>query len=236
MSDSRKVAIITGASQGIGAGLVEAFLKQGFRVVATSRSIKASSNPDVLTIAGDIGDPATAQRLVEETLSRFGRIDTLVNNAGIFVARPFTEYTAEQYDRVTATNLDGFFMITQAAIREMEKQGHGHVVSITTTLVDQPTSKVPSVMASLTKGGIAAATKSLAVEYAGRGFRVNAVSPGIINTPMHPAEAHEFLAGLHPVGRLGEVSDIADAVLYLENASFVTGEILHVDGGQVAGQ
>ena len=236
MSDSRKVAIITGASQGIGAGLVEAFLKQGYRVVATSRSIKASSNPDVLTIAGDIGDPATAQRLVEETLSRFGRIDTLVNNAGIFVARPFTEYTAEQYDRVTATNLDGFFMITQAAIREMEKQGHGHVVSITTTLVDQPTSKVPSVMASLTKGGIAAATKSLAVEYAGRGIRVNAVSPGIINTPMHPAEAHEFLAGLHPVGRLGEVSDIADAVLYLENASFVTGEILHVDGGQVAGQ
>ena len=236
MSDSRKVAIITGASQGIGAGLVEAFLKQGFRVVATSRSIKASSNPDVLTVAGDIADPATAQRLVEETLSRFGRIDTLVNNAGIFVARPFTEYTAEQYDRVTATNLDGFFMITQAAIREMEKQGHGHVVSITTTLVDQPTSKVPSVMASLTKGGIAAATKSLAVEYAGRGIRVNAVSPGIINTPMHPAEAHEFLAGLHPVGRLGEVSDIADAVLYLENASFVTGEILHVDGGQVAGQ
>ena len=235
MSDSRKVAIITGASQGIGAGLVDAFLERGYRVVATSRSIKPSSNPDVLTIAGDIGDPATGPRVIEEALKAFGRIDTLVNNAGIFVANGFTSYTPEQYADVVATNLDGFFHITQAAVSAMESQGHGHVVSITTTLVDQPTSKVPSVLASLTKGGIAAATKSLAVEYAGRGIRVNAVSPGIIKTPMHAEEMHEFLAGLHPVGRLGEVSDIADAVLYLESANFVTGEILHVDGGQVAG-
>lgn len=235
MGNSKKVAVITGASQGIGAGLVEAFLGKGYRVVATSRSVKANGNPDVLAIAGDIGDPATGPRVIVEALKQFGRVDTLVNNAGIFVASPFTAYTAEQYGDVLATNLDGFFHVTQAAVEAMEKQGFGHVVSITTTLVDQPTSKVPSVLASLTKGGIAAATKSLAVEYAARGIRVNAVSPGIINTPMHAPETHEFLAGLHPVNRLGEISDIVDAVLYLEGASFVTGEILHVDGGQVAG-
>lgn len=235
MSDSRKVAVITGASQGIGAGLVEAYLDKGYRVVATSRSVKANGNPDLLAIAGDIGDPATGPRVIEEAIRQFGRIDTLVNNAGVFVASPFTAYTAEQYGDVVATNLDGFFHITQAAVETMERQGFGHVVSITTTLVDHPTSKVPSVLASLTKGGIAAATRSLAVEYATRGIRVNAVSPGIIKTPMHAPENHEFLAGLHPVNRLGEISDIVDAVLYLEGAPFVTGEILHVDGGQVAG-
>lgn len=236
MNETPKVAIITGASQGIGAGLVEGFLSRGYRVVATSRSIQPSENPDISAIAGDIGDPATGLRVVSEALERFGRIDTLVNNAGIFVASPFTDYSPEQYANVIATNLHGFFHITQAAIRVMEKQGNGHVVSITTTLVDQPTSKVPSVLASLSKGGIAAATKSLAVEYASRGIRVNAVSPGIIRTPMHAKESHEFLAGLHPMNRLGEIADIVDAVLYLDGAHFVTGEILHVDGGQVAGQ
>jgi NAD(P)-dependent dehydrogenase (short-subunit alcohol dehydrogenase family) len=235
MSETRKVAVITGASQGIGAGLVEAYLDKGYRVVATSRSVKADGNPNLLAIAGDIGDPATGPRVIEEAIRQFGRIDTLVNNAGVFVASPFTGYTAEQYGDVVATNLDGFFHITQAAVEMMERQGFGHVVSITTTLVDHPTSKVPSVLASLTKGGIAAATRSLAVEYATRGIRVNAVSPGIIKTPMHAPENHEFLAGLHPVNRLGEISDIVDAVLYLEGAPFVTGEILHVDGGQVAG-
>jgi NAD(P)-dependent dehydrogenase (short-subunit alcohol dehydrogenase family) len=235
MSDSRKVAVVTGASQGIGAGLVEAYLANGYRVVATSRSIKPNGNPDVLVVSGDIGDPATGPRVIEEALKAFGRIDTLVNNAGIFIASPFTAYTAEQYGDMLSTNLDGFFYITQAAVDAMEKQGFGHVVSITTTLVDQPKSKVPSVLASLTKGGIAAATKSLAVEYASRGIRVNAVSPGIIETPMHAKEIHEFLAGLHPVGRMGEVSDVVDAVLYLDGANFITGEILHVDGGQIAG-
>lgn len=235
MSDNRKVAVITGASQGIGAALVDAYLEKGYRVVATSRSIKPLPNPDVITVAGDIGDPATAPSVVDRALAEFGRIDTLVNNAGIFVASPFTDYTAEQYDQVMATNMDGFFLMTQAAIRAMEKQGSGHIVNITTTLVEQPNSSVPSVLASLTKGGIAAATRSLAVEYAKRGIRVNAVSPGIIKTPMHAVETHDFLSALHPVGRLGEVSDIADAVLYLEGAPFVTGEILHVDGGQIAG-
>lgn len=235
MSDLRKVAVVTGASQGIGAGIVEAYLKQGFRVVATSRSIKPSDNPDVLAIAGDIGDPATGPMVIKEALKAFGRVDTLVNNAGIFIASPFTGYSADQYKDVVATNLNGFYYITQAAVEAMEKQGSGHIVSITTTLVDNPTSKVPSVLASLTKGGIAAATKSLAIEYATRGIRVNAVSPGIIKTPMHSPETHEFLAGLHPVGRLGEIADVVDAILYLDNAAFVTGEILHVDGGQVAG-
>src|SRR5687768_6983307 len=235
MNDLRKVAVVTAASQGIGAGIVEAFLERGYRVVATSRSIKPSTNPDVLAVAGDIGDPATGPRVIEAALEAFGRVDTLVNNAGIFIASPFTSYTAEQYADVVSTNLNGFFYTTQAAIEAMEKQGSGHIVSITTTLVDNPTSQVPSVLASLTKGGIAAATKNLAVEYATRGIRVNAVSPGIIKTPMHSPETHEFLATLHPVGRLGEVADVVDAILYLDNAPFVTGEILHVDGGQVAG-
>ncbi|MCL6684713.1 SDR family NAD(P)-dependent oxidoreductase [Sphingomonas alba] len=235
MGEVRKVAVITGASQGIGAGLVDAFLKGGYRVVATSRSIKPSTIPDVLTVAGDIGDPATGARVIEEAIKKFGRVDTLVNNAGIFVASPFTSYTAGQYDAVVATNLNGFFNITQPAVAAMDKQGSGHVVSITTTLVEHPTSQVPSVLASLTKGGIGAATKSLAVEYASRGIRANAVSPGIIKTPMHAQETHEFLAGLHPMKRMGEISEIVDAVLYLESAHFVTGEILHVDGGQIAG-
>jgi NAD(P)-dependent dehydrogenase (short-subunit alcohol dehydrogenase family) len=232
MATAQKVAVITGASQGIGAALVDAYLDRNYRVVATSRSIQPSSNPDVLTITGDIGDPTTGPRVIAEALERFGRIDTLVNNAGIFVASPFTGYTAEQYAQVVATNLNGFYFITQAAVAEMEKQGRGHVVSITTSLVDHPLSKVPSVLASLTKGGIVAATKSLAVEYAARGLRFNAVSPGIIKTPMHAPETHDFLGKLHPMGHMGE---IVGAILYLENAGFVTGEILHVDGGQAAG-
>jgi NAD(P)-dependent dehydrogenase (short-subunit alcohol dehydrogenase family) len=231
----QKVAVITGASQGIGEALVKAYLDRNYRVVATSRSIKPSTHPDLLTVAGDIGDPETGPRVIREALERFGRVDTLVNNAGIFIASPFTKYTAEQYHQKLATNLNGFFFITQEAERVMEKQAHGQDVSVTTSLVDHPNSNVPSVMASLTKGGIAAATKALAIEYASRGIRVNAVSPGIIKTPMHAESTHESLASLHPVGRLGEIGDIVDAVLYLESAPFVTGEILHVDGGQAAG-
>ncbi|BBR53976.1 MULTISPECIES: SDR family NAD(P)-dependent oxidoreductase [Pseudomonas] len=235
MNTSSKVVIVTGASQGIGAGVVKGFRERGWQVVATSRSIQPSSDPDILTIAGDIADPQTAERVVGEAIARFGRIDTLVNNAGIFVAKPFTHYTHADYAQVVATNMSGFFYITQQAMVEMEKQGRGHVVSITTSLVDHAIDGVPSVLASLTKGGINAATRSLAIEYAKRGIRVNAVSPGIIRTPMHAAETHEALGKLHPVGHMGGIDDIVQAILYLEGAGFVTGEILHVDGGQSAG-
>ncbi|MFD8717715.1 SDR family NAD(P)-dependent oxidoreductase [Streptomyces sp. NPDC059629] len=230
----QKTAIITGASQGIGAALVEGYRKLGHAVVATSRTIAPADDADILTVQGDIADPATAERVVAAAIERFGRIDTVVNNAGIFVAKPFTDYTAEDYAAVTGINLDGFFHLTQQALPHLLTRG-GHIVSVTTSLVDSPDSRVPSVLASLTKGGLQAATKSLAIEYATRGIRVNAVSPGTIKTPMHPDETHEFLAALHPVGRMGEVADIVDAVLFLEAAPFVTGEILHVDGGMSAG-
>lgn len=235
MSTDNKVAVITGGSQGIGAALVAAYRARGYRVVATSRTIKPSDDRDVITVAGDVGDPATAERVVQEAMARFGRIDTLVNNAGIFIAKPFTDYTAEDFSLKIATNLAGFFHITQRVAAQMLKQGSGHIVSITTSLVDHAIAGVPSVLANLTKGGIASATKSLAIEYATSGIRVNAVSPGIIKTPMHTPESHAALAGLHPMKRMGEIDDIVDAVLYLETAGFVTGEILHVDGGQNAG-
>nr|WP_225812730.1 SDR family oxidoreductase [Streptomyces spinosus] len=232
---TQKVAVVTGASQGLGASIVDAYRKHGYAVVATSRSIAPSDDPDLLTVRGDIADPATAERVIAQGLERFGRIDSLVNNAGIFVAKPFTEYTLDDYAAVTGVNLSGFFRITQLAIEQMLGQGGGHVVTITTSLVDSPDMRLPSAMASLTKGGLQSVTKSLAIEYATRGIRVNAVSPGTIKTPMHPEETHAALGGLHPMGRMGEQSDIADAVLYLENAPFVTGEILHVDGGMSAG-
>ena len=235
MGAEQKVVIITGASQGIGSELVQGYRDRNYLVVANSRSIKPSPDPDILTVPGDIADPATAQRIVSQALERFGRIDSLVNNAGIFVAKPFVDYTEEDYASVVAINLGSFFRLTKLVAAEMLKQGSGHVVQITTSLVDHPNSSVPSVLASLTKGGLNAATKSLAIEYARKGIRVNAVSPGVIKTPMHGPETHEFLAALHPVGRMGETRDIVDAVLFLEGAPFVTGEILHVDGGQSAG-
>jgi NAD(P)-dependent dehydrogenase (short-subunit alcohol dehydrogenase family) len=231
----QKVALITGASQGIGAGLVDAYRKLGYAVVATSRTIAPSGDPGILTVQGDIADPATAERVIAAGVERFGRIDTLVNNAGIFIAKPFTDYTQDDYAAIIGVNLTGFFRITQLAIERMLSQGGGHIVNVTTSLIDNADSRVPSVLASLTKGGLQSATKSLAVEYATRGIRVNAVSPGTIKTPMHPVETHEFLAALQPVGRMGELNDIVDAVIFMENAPFVTGEILHVDGGVSAG-
>ena len=236
MGAEQKVVIITGASQGIGADLVKGFRDRNYRVVANSRSIKPSSDPDILAVAGDIADPKTAERIVEQALARFGRIDSLVNNAGVFVAKPFTDYTEEDFAAVLSINVGSFFHVTRRVAAEMVKQGSGHIVQITTSLVDHANSNVPSVLASLTKGGLNAATKSLAIEYAKKGIRVNAVAPGIIKTPMHTPETHEFLANLHPVGRMGEIRDIVDAVLYLEGAAFVTGETLHVDGGQSAGR
>ena len=230
-----KVAVVTGASQGIGAATAPAFRKAGWNVVATSRTIKPSDDPGVLAVPGDLADPAVAARVIQAGKAEFGRIDTLVNNAGIFIAKPFTEYTPEDFDAITGINLRAFVAITQPAVAAMLEQGGGHVVTITTSFTDHANSSVPSGLASLTKGGLNAVTKSLATEYAARGIRVNTVSPGIIRTPMHPEETHEFLAALHPVGRMGDISDVVAAITYLEDSPFVTGEILHVDGGQSAG-
>jgi NAD(P)-dependent dehydrogenase (short-subunit alcohol dehydrogenase family) len=235
MSSDRKVAVITGASQGIGAALVEAYRGRGYRIVAIARSIRRSDDTDILAVPGDITDRRTAERSIAEGVARFGRIDTLINNAGVFIAKPFTQYTEADYAAILGVNIAGFFHITQLSVAEMEKQGSGHIVQITTSLVDHAIASVPSVLASLTKGGLAAATKSLAIEYAKRGIRVNAVAPGTIKSPMHAVETYAQLGALHPVGHIGEISDIVDAILYLESASFVTGEILHVDGGQSAG-
>jgi NAD(P)-dependent dehydrogenase (short-subunit alcohol dehydrogenase family) len=229
-----KVAVVTGASQGIGAGIVEAYRRLGFAVVANSRSITPSEDPLVLTAPGDVADPAVGSRIVELALERFGRIDTVVNNAGVLVSKPFTENTADDYARVVATNLNGFFNVTRPAVAAMT--GSGHVVSITATIADNADHHFPSFLASLTKGGLNAATKALALEYAARGIRVNAVSPGFIKTPLNPPEIRELMTAQAPMGRMGEVSDIAEAVTYLENAKYVTGEILHVDGGRGAGQ
>jgi NAD(P)-dependent dehydrogenase (short-subunit alcohol dehydrogenase family) len=235
VSNDKKVAVITGASQGIGAALLKAYRTRGYRIVAISRSIGQSNDGDILAVPGDVADRRTAERSITEGMARFGRIDTLINNAGLFIAKPFTQYREADYSAVLGVNLAGFFHMTQLAIAQMEKHGSGHVVQITTSLVSHASSVVPSVLASLTKGGLDAATRSLAIEYAKRGIRVNAVAPGIIKTPMHPVATHQALGALHPMGRMGEIADIVDAILYLESATFVTGETLHVDGGQSAG-
>jgi NAD(P)-dependent dehydrogenase (short-subunit alcohol dehydrogenase family) len=236
MDSTQKVAIITGASRGIGAGLVAAYRKLGYAVVATSRSVDSTDDPEVLAVSGDLSRPGTGADVVEHALNRFGRIDTLVNDAGVFIAKPFTDYTDEDYDAVAGVNLRGFFDISRSAIAAMLAHGDGgHLVNVSTSLVDHANSQVPAALASLTKGGLVAATKSLAIEYAARGIRANAVALGIIRTSMDPAETHEILAGMHPLGRMGEIDDVVKAIVYLEQARFVTGEILHVDGGQSAG-
>jgi NAD(P)-dependent dehydrogenase (short-subunit alcohol dehydrogenase family) len=232
MAESQRVAIVTGASQGIGAGIVAGFRGAGYAVVGTSRSIRASDDPNVLTVPGDIAEPETAQRVVEQALDRFGRIDTLVNNAGIFVSKPFTEYTPEDFAVVTGVNLAGFFQITQRVVGPMVSQGGGHIVNITTTLVEEPDRERPAALISLTKGGLAAVTRALAAEYATRGVRVNAVAPGVIQTPAHDPASYDAMSDRHPIGRVG---DIVDGILYLERAPFVTGEILRIDGGWATG-
>ncbi|WP_394779764.1 SDR family NAD(P)-dependent oxidoreductase [Undibacterium sp.] len=235
MNTSQKVVVVTGASQGIGAEVVKAFRKLDYCVVATSRTIKPSEDPNILAVAGDIGNPEAAKRVIAEAVARFGRIDTLVNNAGIYIGKPFTENTAEDYAAVMNVNVAGFYYVTQLAIAEMEKQGSGHVVSVTAAITDHAISGLYSVLAALTKGGLNSATKSLAIEYAKKGIRVNAVAPGVIKSPMHAPETHAALGAFHPMGRMGETSDIVNAILFLDAAPFITGEILHVDGGQNAG-
>ena len=236
MSYEKKVAIVTGASQGLGAGIVRAYRKLGYSVIANSRNIKQSEDADVVAVAGDVGNRDLAKKLIHTAINRFGRVDTLINNAGIFIPKPFTDYTVEDLATIYHTNVHGFFHVTQFALEEMLKKRSGHVVQITTTLVHQAISGVPAGLTQLTKGGLDAVTRGLAIEYATQGIRVNAVAPGIIKTPMHNTEMYEFLNGLHPVGRMGDVDDIANAVIYLEQAGFVTGETINVDGGQHAGR
>lgn len=232
MSD-RKVALITGASHGIGAGLVAAYRDAGFKVVASALSIEQNADTDVLCIAGDISNPETAERIMSDGIDRFGRLDTLVNNAGAYVSKPFTQYTLADYDLMLSTNIGGFFHITQRALRVMELQSAGHIVNITATVAEQPVKGVPAALASLAKGGLNSVTKALAIEYASCGIRVNAVSPIIIRT--HPEASYAGLESQIPLGRTGEVQDVVSAVMYLEQAPYVTGEISHVDGGQSAG-
>jgi NAD(P)-dependent dehydrogenase (short-subunit alcohol dehydrogenase family) len=233
--NDRKVAIVTGASQGIGAGLTSAYHELGYSVIATARSIGTSADSGIVTVAGDIADPQTAQRVVGEAVERFGRIDTLINNAGIYIGKPFTDYTLEDLNALVAVNLTGFFQITTRTIEQMLEQGGGHVLNVSTTLVEQADSGQPAALSVLTKGGLVAATKSLAIEYASRGLRVNAVSLGVIKTAVHDASSYAGMGALHPLGRVGEIDDVVGGVLYLESAPFVTGEVLHIDGGQSAG-
>lgn len=231
----QKVAIVTGASQGLGAAIVAAYRRKGFAVVANSRNIQPSRDDAIVAVPGDVREREVAERVVKAAIERFGRIDTLVNNAGVFVSKPFTEYTAEDYRNVMDVNVGGFFHMTQLALPHMLRQQQGHIVQITTTLVHQAIAGFPAGLASLSKGGLDSATRGLAIEYAKTGVRVNAIAPGIIKTPMHAVENHEALGSFHPMGRMGEASEIADAVMFLEDAKFVTGETLNVDGGQHAG-
>ncbi|HTB94199.1 MAG TPA: SDR family oxidoreductase [Candidatus Sulfotelmatobacter sp.] len=240
MANTQKTAIVTGASQGIGAGLVEAYLSRGYSVVANSRNIIKTNpfpaSPNLALVGGDIGDPNTAAKIVEAAVSRFGRIDVLVNNAGLFIPKPFTEYTTEDLNALVSTILGGFLYVSQLSVKQMLRQKCGSIVNISTTLVDQPIAGVSAAVQIMIKGGLNAVTRALAMEYAKDGIRVNTVAPGVINTPMHKPETHEFLKGLHPVGRIGEIKEIVEAVLFLTDATFTTGETLHVDGGAHAGK
>jgi len=235
-SSVEKVAVVTGASRGIGAGIVRQFLAKGYGVVACSRNITATGQPNLVEVAGDITEPETATLVIQRAKEHFGRVDTLINNAGAFLPKSFPEYTEDEFTTLLEVNLGGFFHISQKAIAEMLRRESGHVVNITSSLVaEQPLKALPAALTAITKGGLNAVTRSLAIEYVDKGIRVNAVAPGAIRTPMHARDTYAFLATLHPMGRVGEIQEIVDAVLYLERATFVTGEILHVDGGAHSG-
>ncbi len=235
-----KTAIVTGASQGIGAALVEEFLKRDYSVVGNSRNItKANPFPvsaNLALVDGDIGDPKTAAKIVDTAVSRFGRVDVLINNAGIFIPKPFTEYTTEDFNVLVSTTLAGFLYVSQLSVKQMLKQKSGSIVNVSTTVVDQPVAGAPVTVQAMAKGGLHAVTRALAIEYAKDGIRVNTVALGVIKTPMHKPETYEFLKALHPVGRMGEIKEVVDAVMFLTDATFTTGEILHVDGGAHAGK
>jgi NAD(P)-dependent dehydrogenase (short-subunit alcohol dehydrogenase family) len=238
--NTSKTAIVTGASQGIGAGLVDEFLKRGYNVVVNSRNV-TKANPfaasaNLALVDGDIGDPRTAARIVDTAVSRFGRIDVLINNAGVFIPKPFTEYTTEDFNTLVSTTLAGFLYVSQLTVKQMLRQKSGSIVNVSTTLVDQPIAGVGAAVQIMLKGALNAVTRALAIEYAKDGIRVNTVALGVINTPMHKPETHDFLKGLHPVDRIGEVKEVVDAVLFLTDATFTSGEILHVDGGAHAGK
>src|SRR5215467_4438664 len=240
MANAGKTAIVTGASRGIGAGLVEAFLDRGYNVVANSRNI-TKANPfaaaaNVALADGDIGDPDTADRIVHAAVSRFGRIDVLINNAGIFVPKPFTEYTTEDFNTLVSTTLGGFLYVSQLTVKQMLRQKSGSIINVSTMLVDQPIAGLGAAVQIMVKGALNAVTRALAIEYAKEGIRVNTIAAGVIDTPMHRPETHDFLKQLDPVGRIGQVKEVVDAALFLTDATFTSGEILHVDGGAHAGK
>jgi NAD(P)-dependent dehydrogenase (short-subunit alcohol dehydrogenase family) len=240
MSTSKTI-VITGASQGIGAGLVNTFAERGYNVVATSRSVSRSSeipaSEKVVRVDGDIADSATARKVVETALSRFGRIDALVNNAGIFFAKPFVDYTLDDYRKLAATNVEGFLHLTQLVVRQMvEQKNGGSIVSITTPLISHPIAGMPVSVAMITKGGIEAASKNIAMEYARDGIRVNTVAPGVVDTPLHKENPKDFLKTLSPMNSISSAQEIVDAVLFLTEAPHITGEVLHVDGGAHLGR
>ena len=233
-----KTAIITGASRGIGAGLVGAFLKQDYNVVATSRNVsqQLTASTALVLIDGDIGKPETAAKVVEAAIKNFGSIDVLVSNAGIFFTKPFTEFSTADFNALVSTNLLGFLYLTQFTVKQMLKQKSGSVVSITAALADQPILGVNGSVPMITKGGLNSIIRSLAIEYAKQGIRFNAVAPGVVDTPMHKDNPKDFLKQLQPMGRIADIQDVVDAVLYLAQAGQVTGEVLHVDGGVHAGR
>jgi NAD(P)-dependent dehydrogenase (short-subunit alcohol dehydrogenase family) len=239
-SSRPKVAIVTGASSGIGLEITKKLTANGYRVVANSRNLTAaktlSETSDLMLVDGDISLQETAQRVVAIAIRHFGSIDLLVNNAGIFIPKPFTEYTVEDFQMATATNLAGFVYVSQLAVAQMRLQRSGHVVNVTTSFASQPVASLPASLANLTKGGLESVTRSLAIEFAEEGIRFNTIAPGVVNTPMHPVENHEFLKQLSPMKRLAEVGEVADLLLYMESASFLNGEVVHLDGGAHAGK
>jgi len=235
-----KVAIVTGASSGIGLAVVKRLRANGYRIVANSRRLTSAmtlaETPDVKLVDGDISLLETAQRVVATAIQEFGRIDLLLNNAGVFIPKPFTDYTVDDFRNATGTNLFGFFYVSQLAVSQMRIQKSGHVVNVTTSLVDQPVGGLPASLANLTKGGLESVSRALAIEFANEGIRFNTIAPGAVNTPMHRPEAHGFLKQLSPMKRLAEVGEVADLLLYLESAEFLNGEVVHLDGGAHAGK